>query len=82
MANEQAISPAPPNAWKISAPPLPEQRLPRERLTVALEAHFDRPRRQGPVALLTAPAGYGKTTLLAEWAHISTTPVAWYTLDR
>ncbi|HEY7021405.1 MAG TPA: BTAD domain-containing putative transcriptional regulator [Ktedonobacterales bacterium] len=82
MANEQAMSPAPPIAWKISAPPLPEQRLPRERLTVALEAHFDRPRRQGPVALLTAPAGYGKTTLLAEWAHISTTPVAWYTLDE
>jgi ATP/maltotriose-dependent transcriptional regulator MalT/DNA-binding SARP family transcriptional activator len=82
MGNEQAMSPAPPTAWKISAPPLPEQRLPRARLTVALAAHFDGPRRQGPVALLTAPAGYGKTILLAQWAHISATPVAWYTLDE
>jgi hypothetical protein len=78
MANAQAT----PGAWKTSAPPLSEQNLPRERLSVALEAHFDRQRRQGPVALIAAPAGYGKTTLLAQWAHASTTPVAWYTLDE
>ena len=26
---------------------------------------------------ITAPAGYGKSTLLAEWAHLERRPVAW-----
>jgi LuxR family maltose regulon positive regulatory protein len=31
---------------------------------------------------VTAPAGYGKTTLLAEWAHLEDRRVAWVSLDR
>src|SRR6185503_4660128 len=31
---------------------------------------------------VTAPAGYGKSTLLAEWAHTEDRRVAWLTLDR
>jgi len=31
---------------------------------------------------VTAPAGYGKTTLLAQWASAEDRPVAWVTLDR
>ena len=31
--------------------------------------------------LLTAPAGYGKTTLLGQWASESDRPCAWVTLD-
>ena len=31
---------------------------------------------------ITAPAGYGKTTLLAEWAASEDRPVAWVSLDR
>ena len=31
---------------------------------------------------VTAPAGYGKSTLLAEWAHSEERPVAWVSLDR
>jgi len=31
---------------------------------------------------VTAPAGYGKSTLLAEWAHSVERPVAWVSLDR
>jgi LuxR family maltose regulon positive regulatory protein len=31
---------------------------------------------------VTAPAGYGKTTLLAEWALLEDRPVAWVSLDR
>ena len=31
---------------------------------------------------ITAPAGYGKSTLLAEWAHAEDRPVAWVSLDR
>ncbi|WP_244928472.1 LuxR family transcriptional regulator [Nocardioides sp. W7] len=34
------------------------------------------------VAGVTAPAGYGKTTLLAQWAQIEDRRVAWVSLDR
>ena len=34
-----------------------------------------------PVALLLAPAGYGKTTLLSEWEAGDPRPFAWVTLD-
>jgi LuxR family maltose regulon positive regulatory protein len=35
-----------------------------------------------PVTLVAAPAGYGKTTLVSEWAAASGLPVAWLTLDK
>ena len=34
-----------------------------------------------PVVLLSAPAGYGKTTLLALWAERDERPFAWVTLE-
>ncbi|MFB9277612.1 LuxR C-terminal-related transcriptional regulator [Cohnella cellulosilytica] len=34
------------------------------------------------LTLITAPAGYGKTTLMAEWAAQLEGPVAWISLDR
>ena len=40
-----------------------------------------RSRSTGDVFLLTAPAGYGKTTLLVQWAKGRSVPVAWYRLD-
>jgi LuxR family maltose regulon positive regulatory protein len=35
-----------------------------------------------PLVTLVAPAGYGKTTLLAQWAARDTRPFAWITLDE
>jgi LuxR family maltose regulon positive regulatory protein len=35
-----------------------------------------------PLAVLVAPAGYGKTTLLSEWAKRDGRPFAWVTVDE
>src|SRR4051794_5066127 len=35
-----------------------------------------------PFAILVAPAGYGKTTLLCEWCAHDPRPFAWVTLDH
>ena len=37
---------------------------------------------RSPVVLVTAPAGYGKTTLLAQWAKRDARPFAWVTADE
>ena len=49
----------------------------RPRLTASLNRAL-----QIPLTLLAAPAGFGKTTLLAEWAADQTTPTAWLTVDE
>ena len=35
-----------------------------------------------PLVVLTAPAGYGKTTTLLDWAQHDSRPFAWVALDR
>ena len=50
--------------------------LPRPRLADRLDEGLTR-----GVVLVCAPAGYGKTTLLAGWARQSRQPVAWLSLD-
>src|SRR5262249_31123021 len=35
-----------------------------------------------PITSIVAPPGYGKTTLLAQWADRAATPVAWLSVDR
>jgi LuxR family maltose regulon positive regulatory protein len=35
-----------------------------------------------PFTTVVAPAGYGKTTLLARWAEVDRRPFAWVSLDR
>ena len=36
----------------------------------------------GPLTLVSAPAGFGKTTLLAQWLSETGTPAAWLSLDK
>lgn len=47
----------------------------------ALVAQFDHAVTTRRMVVLAAPAGWGKTTLLAQWAIAADLPVAWYTLD-
>ena len=60
-------------ATKLRIPPLPHQAVRRARLIDALERRIC----ESKLVLISAPAGYGKTTLLAQWARASTLQVAW-----
>lgn len=50
--------------------------IPRQHLKDSLERQVQNSR----LVLVTAPAGYGKTTLLADWARSSAMPVAWLSI--
>ena len=56
-------------------PPFGPGLVPRERLVARLAGARD-----VPLALLVAPAGYGKTTVLAQWAQTDARPFAWVSL--
>ena len=60
---------------KLSPPELPGGHVSRPALVDALRGA------RGPVVSVCAPAGYGKTTLLAEWARVEPRRVAWVSLD-
>jgi LuxR family transcriptional regulator, maltose regulon positive regulatory protein len=63
-------------ATKLHLPgPRPGQ-VPRPRLTARLDEGLAR-----GLILAAAPAGYGKTVLLADWARCGGHPVAWLSLD-
>jgi LuxR family maltose regulon positive regulatory protein len=61
---------------KLYIPSAPSKRVGRNRLITLLEEYVAR-----VLTLVSAPAGYGKTTLLAEWATFTQLPVAWVSLD-
>ena len=63
-------------ATKLNVPGLRPDLVPRPRLAQRL----DESRGRG-VVLVCAPAGYGKTVLLAEWVRRGRHPVAWLSLD-
>lgn len=64
-------------ATKLKIPPQPQLVVPRERLSDALERRIPHYK----LVLVAAPAGYGKTTLLAQWAGASRLPIAWLSLS-
>ena len=61
---------------KTAVPRPPPRYVPRPRLLVALDEAADE-----QVVLVSAPAGYGKTLLLAEWATGHPELTAWVSLD-
>lgn len=63
---------------KIQIPMLAQGFIPRPRLSNALEQNVIRHK----LTVVSAPAGYGKTTLLSEWAKSSKLFVCWLSLDK
>src|SRR5215211_416773 len=65
-------------ATKIQIPPQTHRVVRRARLVDALEHGVP----DHKLILISAPAGYGKTTLLSQWAHASQMAVAWLSLGE
>ena len=64
-------------ATKLHVPSSRPGLVARTRLAGQLDEALDR-----GLVLVAAPAGYGKSVLLSEWARGNALPVAWLSLDR
>jgi LuxR family maltose regulon positive regulatory protein len=72
---------------EIELLPLIRTKLHRPRVTENLVARprlleYLTDRRQRPLTVVAAPAGYGKTTLVSNWLEESDWPCAWLSLDE
>lgn len=61
---------------KLHQPPLANDHLHRQRLIERLDSQ-----RHRPLTLVSAPAGYGKSTLVSCWLENCNCPNAWVSLD-
>lgn len=61
---------------KMNIPPLRSSRVERPHLIKRLQDGL-----AGKLTLITAPAGYGKTSLMTEWTAQTSHAVAWLSLD-
>lgn len=62
---------------KLYIPAVKPRRVPRLRLLAALNKACEH-----KLTLVSAPAGFGKTSLLADWVARVESPVGWLSLDR
>ena len=62
---------------RMRAPPRPRRAVERPRLVDAIEREIPHHK----LILLAAPAGYGKTTLLSQWAHVTSRHTVWLTIS-
>ena len=81
LSNNRLSSGVPPHRHlllsKLTPPPPSASQVARADLTARVT------RQEGEkIVLIQAPAGFGKTTLLAEWVAASSRPVAWLSLDE
>lgn len=65
-------------ATKVQIPPQPHHAVRRAQLIDALERRIS----DYKLILLSAPAGYGKTTFLTQWAQSSGFSTAWLSIDQ
>jgi LuxR family maltose regulon positive regulatory protein len=75
MADETTTTPL--IRTKLQRPPIVGDHVHRPRLLERLDQ-----RRQRPLTLVTAPAGYGKSTLVSCWLESCDLPTAWLSLDE
>jgi LuxR family maltose regulon positive regulatory protein len=64
-------------ATKLYIPPPRPKVVPRPRLIERLNESLHQ-----KLTLISAPAGFGKTTLVSDWLHQSEVPAAWLSLDE
>lgn len=64
-------------ATKLYIPPPRTKVVLRPRLVDRLTEGL-----QGKLTLISAPAGFGKTTLVSEWIEVNDRPTAWLSLDE
>src|SRR5215469_4536691 len=82
MAAGEAVPPLPQRqhdgrlATKLHMPRLRPQLVPRHPLIKRLQQGME-----APLTLLSAPAGFGKTTLLCQWLSESGSDAAWLSLE-
>ena len=69
--------PLPLISTKLHTPSVRHERVSRPRLLEQLSAGLN-----CKLTLISAPAGFGKTTLLTEWVHQLDSAVAWLSLDE
>ncbi|MFC1879623.1 hypothetical protein ACFLZW_06875, partial [Chloroflexota bacterium] len=62
---------------KLYFPPQRPELVSRPRLIERLDAGL-----RGKLTLVSAPAGFGKTTLVSEWVRGCGRPIAWFSLDK
>ena len=64
-------------ATKLYVPPCRHRVVPRPRLIELLNEALN-----SKLTIISAPVGYGKTTLVSEWVTCCGRPVAWLSLDE
>lgn len=62
---------------KLNIPVVREGALTRDKIIERLENG-----KRGRLILVSAPAGYGKTTAISQWLHLQEGTVCWVSLDR
>ena len=68
---------------KFWVPPNREEFVPRTRLADRINAGlWDGDRFTRRLTVISAPAGYGKTTLAVQWLNTGDFPCAWLSIDE